>query len=223
MERLVVRTREKVKAGEPTSFVFTGKLIFDCNVPIGNHPSLQAVEDRLNVLPFSPSDEELAAVIRYLVSLTGKEKQQKYSYVRLTNDDQHLWGQTTIPQRKEVAEYVLTLDAASKCRHSLRRYKDVLKWLIQAKKRHYTTDWRDQAKKLIARDSDYENSEAPTQNQQRLHAEREELMILLEDWAEEPHPGVTKNDVISMWLEITGNKSSRQFRRRLDELPKKYS
>jgi len=74
---------------------------------------LQAVQDRMNISPFFPFKEELAAVITYLARLTSKAK-SRYAYVRIREKDKRFWEETTVKQRAEIAEYVLSLDAESK-------------------------------------------------------------------------------------------------------------
>ena len=215
-ERVVTRTREKVKEGDVPSFVFKGKLIFDSNVGFGSHPALKAVADRIDpVLHFAPSDDELASVIRYVAGLRGKEKKPTFKHVQVKPADLTLWQQTTPKERLTVAEYCLSLDIERKESHSLRRWRDVLKWHIAAKKHGYVTDWRDHARSQL--DTEYENSR-PSAQSQRLESERIALVEILED-AQDADDPPHKNQIIDWWLQVTDNASSRQFFRRLAEIP----
>jgi len=222
MVRLVTKTRERVKEGSEESFIFTGKLIFDSNTEIGAYPTLKAVQDRLNISPFFPFKEELAAVITYLARLTPKAK-SRYEYVHIQKKDKHIWEKTSVKERAEIAEYVLSLDAENKAMPSLRRFVNVLKYSISEQTFGYTTSWRDYARDQVRQDGIYENSQTPSRKDQRLEHERRELMDLLEDVMEfREDKRLLKGEVIRIWLDATSNKNSKQFRRRLDELPETY-
>lgn len=229
-ERQVTRTREKVKEGEPTEFVFSGKIIFDANVGLGKHPVLRAVKDRLTPLPFEPSNEEMAAVIRYWVSLAGDGTDSEYEYIRTTSEDQKLWAGVSVEERQEVAEYVLALEDQKKIRHSMRQTREIIRYRIAAQKEGYSTDWTDHAQAIISQDSTYEHSQTPSRKNERIEKERQELREQLEDVegmnefaSRNPNIGkIFKSDVITLWLEMTGNTTKKQFYRRLDELPKEY-
>ena len=106
---------------------------------------------------------------------------------------------------------------------SLRRFVNVLKYSISERTYGYTTSWRDYARDQVRRDVTYENSQAPSRKDQRLASERQELTDLLEDVMEfEEDKRMLKGEIIQTWLDITDNKNSKQFRRRLDELPETY-
>jgi hypothetical protein len=84
--RLVTRSRVKVEDSD--RFIFKGKIVFDSNLPIVNSRSrrtLEAVEDRVTVHHFGPTDAEMAAVLRYLAQLTGDDSER--SYIRLNAKD----------------------------------------------------------------------------------------------------------------------------------------
>lgn len=219
-ERFVKRTRERVKEGDPKEFVFTGKLIFDSNVDIKGHPTLLAVRDRLNrPLHFNPSNDEMAAVIRYWVRLKIGQPSD-YSHIRLTSEDEELWKSISA-KRVEVADYVLALEDAKNIRHSMRAVRDIISYRVDAEKYNYETNWKDHAEATIG-ESDYEHS--VSQKDERLENERQSLREILEDIedinAESPDKS-TKADVISIWMEVT-EKESRQFYRRLEDLSPEY-
>jgi len=79
-------TRSRVKGEHSDRFIFRGKLLFDSNLPIVNSRSrrtLEAVEDRMVVHHFGPTDAELASVLRYLVRLADLPENCRVIYDRM--------------------------------------------------------------------------------------------------------------------------------------------
>jgi hypothetical protein len=218
--RLVTRSRVKVEDSD--RFVFRGKVIFDSNMPIVNSRSrrtLEAVEDRLVVHHFGPTDGEMAAVLKYLAQLGNDEGDR--TYIRLRQKDLKYWEQTTGDERLMVAEFLIDEAHRYKAGLSLRALRDTLKYYVGQQEHGYLTDWRDVVIKELTRyDVEYRYSNPPSRKEQRLESERETLTDLLEDmegFLDEGHP-IYKHEVIEGWCESTGQ-NQRQFRRRLSELP----
>jgi hypothetical protein len=218
--RLVTRSRVKVEDSD--RFIFKGKILFDSNLPIVNSKSrrtLEAVEDRLVVHHFGPTDAELGAVLRYLAQLTGDESER--SYIRLKQRDLKYWEKTTTEERSMIVEFIIDQAVKYKVGLSLRSLRDTLKYYVGQKEHGYSTDWRDMVVKELTRyDVEYRYSKPPSRKDQRLEREREELTILLEDFEDLLDAGyeVYKHNVIDQWCERT-SQNERQFRRRLAELP----
>ena len=160
MVRLVTKTRERVKEGSEESFIFTGKLVFDSNVEIGTYPVLQAVQDRMNISPFFPFKDELAAVITYLAKLTPKAK-SRYAYVRIRGKGQTYLGRdnskTTsrdsgvcfVTGRREQGH----AQSTAVCQRSQILDLRTNVWV------HHES-WRDYARDQVRRDVTYENSQS---------------------------------------------------------------
>jgi hypothetical protein len=220
-------TKSRVNANDSDRFVFHGKLIFDSNVPITSSRSrrmLEAVEDRLKVHHFGPTDAELAAVMRYLVALPGDRAKGEYAYIHLKDKDQKYWQQTTVQERSAIPEYIIEEAAKYKTPLSLRMLRDTIKYYVDQREYKYQTDWRDiVVKELTRHDTEYKFSKMPSRKDDRLESERAVLAEILDDaggvleyfgTAAVSH----KHEVIESWCAATGQ-NDRQFRRRLAELP----
>lgn len=218
--RLVTRSRFKVEDND--RFIFKGKVIFDSNMPIVNSKSrrtLEAVEDRLVVHHFGPTDGEMAAVLRYLARLTGTKSDREY--IRLRPKDQKYWAKTGVDERSMVAEFIIDEAKKYKAGLSLRALRDTLKYYVGQREHGYSTDWRDVVIKELTRyDVEYRYSKPPSRKDQRLESERETLISFLEDMEGVLEAGmpVYKHALIEEWCKAT-EQNERQFRRRLAELP----
>jgi len=221
--RLVTRSRVKVEDSD--RFTFKGKIIFDSNVPIVSSRSrrtLEAVEDRLTVHHFGPTDAELGAVLRYLAQLTGDDSDR--SYIRLKPRDVKYWEKTSSKERSMIVEFIGDQAKKYKAGLSLRSLRDMLKYYVGQQEHGYSTDWRDVVVKELTRyDVEYRYSKPPSRKDQRLEYERETLMSYLDDaegFIEAGQP-YQKAGLIECWCQDTGQ-NERQFRRRLAELPESY-
>jgi hypothetical protein len=220
-------TKSRVNANDSDRFIFHGKLIFDSNVPITSSRSrrmLEAVEDRLKVHHFGPTDSELAAVMRYLVALSGDHAKGEYTYIRLKDKDQKYWQQTTAQERSTIAEYIIEEATKYKTPLSLRMLRDTIKYYVDQREYKYQTDWRDIiVKELTRHDTEYKFSKMPSRKDDRLESERAALAEILDEAGEMlEYYGTAavshKHEVIESWCAVTGQ-NDRQFRRRLTELP----
>ena len=216
-------TKSRANAGDSDRFIFNGKLIFDSNVPIVSSRSrrmLEAVEDRLKVHHFGPTDAELAAVMRYLVDLSGDHAKGEYTYIRLKAKDQKYWQQTTAKERSTIAEYIIEEATKYKTPLSLRMLRDTIKYYVDQREHKYQTDWRDiVVKELTRHDTEYKFSKMPSRKDDRLESERVVLAEILDEVGEMLEyfgtaTGSHKHEVIQRWCIATG-KNDRQFRRRM--------
>ena len=220
-KRLVTQSRVK---GNKASFEFRGKLIFDSNSSVTGSSSLkvlEAVEDRLEVHQFGPTDGELAAVIRYLAALTSNKPSKAFPYIRLHSDQLKYWKATTPTQRVEIAEFIVAKAKELDASLSLRILRDTVRYYVAQHKYGYSLDWRDKViKELTKYDTDYQFSKTPSRKDERLDKERKELEDLL--WEAEDFLKLKchflKATVQELWCKNTGA-NERQFRRRLAELP----
>jgi hypothetical protein len=224
--RLVTKSRASV--ADSDRFIFKGKILFDSNVPIVNNRSrrmLEAVEDRLKVHHFGPTDAELSAVMRYWASLPVDDPKDDYTYIRLKDKDRKYWTKTEPKERSMIAEFIIDEAKKYKATLSLRMLRDTIKYYVDQQKYHYKTGWQDVVVKELTRyDTEYKFSKAPSRKDERLGSERTALIEILEDAGDVldkfPNaPGVNsyKHEVIEMWRNATGQ-NERQFRRRLAEL-----
>lgn len=185
---------------------------------------LEAVEDRLKVHHFGPTDAELAAVMRYLVSLSGDRAKGEYTYIRLKDKDQKYWQKTTAQERSAVVEHIIEQAAEYKTPLSLRMLRDTIKYYVDQREYKYQTDWRDiVVKELTRHDTEYQFSKMPSRKDDRLESERAVLAEILDDAGGMLEYFGTaassyKHEVIEKWCTATG-KNDRQFRRRLAEMP----
>jgi hypothetical protein len=220
-KRLVTQSRVK---SNKASFEFKGKLIFDSNSSLTGSSSLkvlEAVEDRLEVHHFGPTDAELAAVIHYLAAQTSDKPSDEYPYIRLHSDQLKYWRTTTPTQRGEIAEFIVATAAERNASLSLRMLRDTVRYYVAQHKFGYSLDWRDKViKNLTEHDTDYQFSTTPSRKDERLSTERQALVELLKDGEEILECGrpYYKATVQALWCEFTGA-NSRQFRRRLAEMP----
>lgn len=220
-KRLVTQSRVK---GNKASFEFKGKLIFDSNSSVTGSSSLkvlEAVEDRLEIHQFGPTDAELAAVIHYLAAQTSDKPSKEYPYIRLHPDQLKYWTATTPKQRGEIADFLVSTAAERHTSLSLRMLRDTVRWYVAQHKHGYGLDWRDKViKQLTQYDTDYQYSKTPSRKDERLDEERQTLIEILEDAEEIVDCGKPyyKASVQAVWCELTGA-NDRQFRRRLAEMP----
>lgn len=215
-------TKSRVKREE--SFRFKGKIIFDSNSPVTTNRSrrmLEAVEDRLQVLHFGPTDNELAAVARYLVSLDG-DPDDHWTAIRLNERDKTTWKKTTVKERLTVADYITDEARKYKTPLSLRMLRDAMKYFVAAREYNYTTDWRDYVTKQLARhDVESAYSQVGHKRDDRLQKERDILVEVIEDAQGCMEAGGgqwRKSDLVKVWCGATGL-NDRQFRRRLEDIP----
>jgi hypothetical protein len=220
-------TKSRVNTSQSDRFVFTGKIIFDSNVPIVSSRSrrvLEAVEDRLRIHHFDPTNAELAAVMRYLATLSGDSSRSTYSCIRLKDKDLKYWEQTSPKERLSVADHIIGEASKTKTSMSLRMFRDTLKYYVDQRKHEYQTDWRDVvAKELVQHDTTFRFSKPLSAKDERLASERAALAERLEDveFMRGYFGDVTrryKHEIIDEWCIATGQ-NDRQFRRRLAELP----
>lgn len=219
-------TKSRVRGEESDRFIFKGKILFDSNLPIVNSRSrrtLEAVQDRVIVHHFGPTDAEMAAVIRYLAALTEKAPDDDYTCIRLKDRDRKYWGRTIPEERIEIATYIIDEAKKYNVGLSLRSLRDTIKYYVDQREHGYTTDWRDVVVKELTRyDTEYKFSKLPSRKDVRLESERKELSDLLEDagdvLADPDLPPFRKNEIVTLWCDATGQ-NDRQFRRRLAELP----
>lgn len=220
--RLVTKTRVREEDNE--SFIFQGKILFDSNMPIASsrgRRTLQAVEDRLVVHHFGPTDAEIAAVLQYLAGLTEDNPDDDYTCIRLNQKDRKYWRQTTPEERSEIVEFIIEQAATYNASLSLRSLRDTLKYYVDQREHGYSTDWRDVVIKELTRyDVEYLYSRPPSRKDARLEAERKELVDILLDAKECAELGASssKQEAVKSWCEATGQ-NDRQFRRRLAEVP----
>ena len=208
-------TKARAKSTGSKQFEFTGKVIFDSNLPLGGSPVLQAVEDRLVVQNFSPTDSELAAVIRYLAQLEEPDPGDKYTMIRPSKNDWKYWDRTTAKERKMIADFIIKEATDHKHPLTIRLFRDSLRYFCDQKEHGFETDWRDVVvQNLTQYDVAYKHTRAPSRKE-RLEDQRQELLVFIED-----HEllGSKKSDVQAVWMEHFGA-SQRQFFRRLSELP----
>jgi hypothetical protein len=219
-KRLVTQSRVK---GQAASVEFKGKLIFDSNFSLTGSSSLKvlsAVQDRLEVHPFGPTDAELAAVMRYLAAQTG-DTATEHPYIRLHPDQLKYWRATTPNQRGEIAEFIVSAAAERNASLSLRMLRDTVRYYVAQHEHKYGLDWRDKViKELTQCDTNYQFSTLPSRKDERLTSERQRLRELLEDAGDllDIDRSYPKATVQALWCEATGA-NDRQFRRRLKEMP----
>lgn len=216
--RIVTKSRAKSTSGSQ-QFEFKGKLIFDSNVPVGNKPILQAVEDRMVVNNFSPHDSELKAVLLYLARLEEQDPEDEYTLIRLNDRDWRYWERTTIREREDVAEHIIGESTIHKRPLTLRIFMSAIRYFVDQRDNSLQTDWRDVVIKEITQfDVQYAHSTSPGRKE-RLEEERDELETILFDL--EDMGGTTeKRATQDLWMKMTGQ-GQRQFFRRLSELPEK--
>ncbi len=214
--RIVTKARAKSTTGSQ-QFEFKGKLIFDSNVPVGNKPTLQAVQDRMVVNHFSPHDSELGAVLLYLARLEERDPGDQYTLIRLNPRDWKYWEKTTVKERVEVAQHIIGESTVHKRPLTLRILTSTIRYFVDQRDNDLQTDWRDVVAKDITQfDVQFAHTKPPSRKD-RLEKDREELQILLEDH-EEMGGTTEKRAIQELWMELTG-KNQRQFFRRLGELP----
>ncbi len=213
-------TKARAKSTGSKQFEFTGKLIFDSNLPLGSSPVLQAVQDRVFVQNFSPTDSELAAVLEYLAQLEELDPGDKYTMIRPSKNDWKYWERTTVKERKMIAEFIIKEATDHKHPLTIRLFRDSLRYFCDQKEHGFETDWRDVVvQNLTQYDVAYKHTRAPSRKE-RLENQREELQVFIEDAEEFMKSGFEskKSDVQSLWMESFGE-NKRQFFRRLSELP----
>jgi hypothetical protein len=216
-ERRIVTKARSSKSTGSQQIEFKGKLIFDSNVPVGNKPILQAVEDRMVVNNFAPNDSELAAVLLYLARLEEPDPDDHYTMIRPKVRDWKYWEKTTAKERVAVAEHIIDESTVHKRPLTLRILTKALGYYVYQRDKGIQTDWRDFVTKEITQfDVQYRHTEAPSRKD-RLESERAELQIILED-AEDGGCVLEKNQAREMWMGGTGQ-GQRQFFRRLQEMP----
>jgi hypothetical protein len=220
-KRLVRQSRVR---GQGASVEFKGKLIFDANSSVTGSSSLkilEAVEDRMEVHHFGPPDAELAAVMRYLVTLTSQKANEDYPYICLAPDQWKYWQKTTPQERSEIASFIVDTAAERKANLSLRMLRDTVRYYVAQQQYGYSLDWRDKVvKELTQHDTDYQFSTTPSRKDERLNSERQLLTDVLldaEEFLERGRP-YYKATVQTLWCEAAGA-NDRQFRRRLAEMP----
>jgi hypothetical protein len=220
-KRLVTQSRVK---SNKASCEFKGKLIFDSNSSLTGSSSLkvlEAVEDRLEIHHFGPTDAELAAVIHYLAAQTSDKPSHEYPYIRLHSDQLKYWKMTTRAQRAQIADFIVATAAERNANLSLRMLRDTVRYYVAQQEYEYSLDWRDKViKNLTEHDTDYQFSTTPSRKDERLNTERQTLVELLEDAEGFLECGTPyyKATVLTLWCESTGA-NARQFRRRLAEMP----
>lgn len=214
--RIVTKARAKSTTGSQ-QFEFKGKLVFDSNVPVGNKPILQAVEDRMVVNNFSPHDSELEAVLLYLARLEEQDPGDQYTLIRLNDRDWKYWRRTTAKEREAVAQHIIGESTVHKRPLTLRILTSTIRYFVDQRDNNLQTDWRDVVIKEITQfDVQYAHTKPPSRKD-RLEKEREELQTIILDL--EDMGGTTeKRAVQKLWTEMTGL-NQRQFFRRLSELP----
>lgn len=158
-------TKSRVRGEDNDRFIFTGKIVFDSNTPIATNRSrktLQAVEDRLIVHHFGPTDAELAAVLRYLAAITEQDPNDSFTCIRLNTRDHKYWEKTTSDDRSTIVEFVIQEAKKYKSSLSLRSLRDALKYYVDQREHGYSTDWRDVVVKDLTRhDVEYKYSKSP--------------------------------------------------------------
>ncbi|MDA9856581.1 phage Gp37/Gp68 family protein [Rubripirellula sp.] len=213
-------TKSRAKSTGSKQFEFTGKIIFDSNVPLGGTPVLQAVEDRLVVHHFAPTNSELSAVLKYLASLEERDPDDEYTMIRPSKNDWKYWERTTSKERKMIADFIVKEATDHKHPLTIRLFRDSLRYFCDQKELGFETDWKDVVvKNLTQYDVSYKHTRAPSRKE-RLEKQRQELQEFVEDAEEFMKTGkpMKKADVQSLWMEAFGE-NKRQFFRRLGECP----
>ena len=211
--RIVTRIRHNTSNSE--QFEFRGKLVFDSNLPLGQRPILQAVEDRLRRHHFAPPDPELAAVLIYLARLEEPNPDDDYTMIRPNQRDWKYWQSTTLKEREDVATYIIEQSNLHKRPLTIRLFRDTLRYFVDQRDEELQTDWRDVVSKEITQfDVQYKHTNPSRKD--RLEAERYELEIILSD--SDDMGGMEKNEIQRHWMDATGQ-NQRQFFRRLNEMP----
>jgi hypothetical protein len=192
----LIRYKRSGKEGDRV-IPFTGGIIAISNLALGHDPVLDALKDRVQDLPYEPSEEEMEALIRSLAANGWSSD-----------------GAVVTPKEcLEVAELVIAESRRIGCRIDIRLYMDkALADYLQHREGYATIAWQDLVKTTLQgrmQDSPNEFANSFPNKKMEMKAHSALALRLSNEIAD-------KGEQIKRWQAQTGM-SAHTFERRLSE------